>query len=51
MTKKAKAWIFNLAMLALFIMIAIYPVREGKSLIDLGLDRLFSHSTDKNKNK
>lgn len=49
MTKKAKAWIFNLVMLALFLLIAVYPIKEGKSLIDLGLDQLFSSSIDKNK--
>lgn len=49
MTKKAKAWIFNLAMLVLFLLIAVYPIKEGKSLIDLGLDQLFSSSIDENK--
>jgi len=49
MTKKAKAWIFNLVMLALFLSIAVYPIKEGKSLIDLGLDQLFSYSKNENK--
>jgi len=42
MTKKAKAWIFNLTMLVLFLIVAVYPVNKGKSLIALGLDQLFS---------
>lgn len=40
MNKKTKLWIFNFAMLALFLFAVVIPINDGKTLFKTGMDKI-----------
>ena len=40
MNKKTQAWIFNIVMLVVFILIVFVPIYDGKTLFKVGMDKV-----------
>ena len=45
---KTKLWIFNIVMLVIFIVVVFVPIKDGKTLFEIGMDTIMGVSHIKN---
>ena len=45
---KTKLWIFNITMLVIFIVVVFVPVLDGRTIFEVGMDKIMGVSHTKN---